>query len=72
MSIEFSSGVTLRYASNNIDMMLDNIFQQDQSIRGHMFLLDHSITSLIHPSEQFNTKYNNGLPTALITLEYRA
>ena len=45
ISVDFSSGVNLQYVSNNIDMMLDNIFQHDQSIRGHMFLLDHSITS---------------------------
>lgn len=27
ISVDFSSGVNLRYISNNIDMMLDNIFQ---------------------------------------------
>ena len=71
VTIDFSSGVNLRYTANNIDTMFDNIFQQDSSIHGHMFLLDHSITSLIRPSDQFNAKYNNGLPTALITVEYR-
>ena len=40
-------------------------------MRGYLFLLDHSITSLIYLNNQLNAKYDNALPTALVSIDYK-